>query len=183
MFKLLTQIFHRSNPNEVFTRRLAVINHELRRSLTIIATSAEILQKEGDRLEPEKQDQHWQRIHNQIQQLNDLLHAISIAAEQPPSPYPIRQAWIDVVAFCTRLVEDMQMETDRHPIRLTVYPDVLDPTNQPILACLDAQQLQMILVNLFANSIKCTAEVIAAQISTDQTHAAEISIDKIFRWI
>jgi two-component system, sensor histidine kinase LadS len=157
MLRWLKQFWFRRKANQQTARLFAVVAHELRRSLTIMASSADILQRSGDRLDPAKQARHWQRIQNQIIQLKQFLEAIAILAEPDQEALQAHREWIDVTTCCMSIIEEVQMETQAHTLTLTIngasVPQLHEPVEQ-ILAYLDQQQIRIILINLLSNSIK-----------------------------
>ncbi|GAP98693.1 two-component hybrid sensor and regulator [Leptolyngbya sp. NIES-2104] len=123
------------------TRFLADAAHELKSPLAVMATSIDLLDHE--QLSIERKQKHFRRLRSKVQQMGQLLDDILVLSRGEQAA-PVMSE-IDPVQACAECVEEAQMSSDRHEIRL-----IADQS----LIVTDANLLQRILVNLLSNSIK-----------------------------
>ncbi|MGG6267701.1 sensor histidine kinase [Leptolyngbya sp. AN03gr2] len=132
----------KSDP-EPETRFLADAAHELKSSLAVMSTSIDLLN--SDQLSIERKQKHSRRLRSKIQQMTDILDDILMLSRSEQAELVLTA--IDPVQVCTELIEEAQMNTDRHEILFST-----EGSQSSIVT--DAGLLQRILANLLSNSIK-----------------------------
>lgn len=135
--------------NELKSRFLAMIAHDLRSPLTTILTSLDILQHYDLKLTEARKSKHYGRIKTAIEEMTGQLEEL-LAGEQAESgklaflPEPI-----NAIAFCQELVEQFQPRAVENKCHLSFTSDCnCDPID------LDRNLLRHILTNLLSNAIK-----------------------------
>jgi len=150
------------------TRFLADAAHELKTPLAVMSTSIDLLN--SDHLSIERKQKHVQRLRSKIRQMTQVLDDILILSRSEHAELVLQSTEIDPVRFCTELVEEAQMNTDRHQILFSAKSSV-----STIL--MDAELLQRILTNLLSNSIKYSLDGgnIFCRLSID-THQLKLEV-------
>ena len=165
---------HEKKLNQLKSRFLADIAHELRSPLTVIASSANILETMNhplqlgriDFLHDAKQQKHFQRIQKKVNQMAQLLEDLLLLSCTEQNQVKFQPVSTDLIQFCTELVEEAQISTDQHQI-------IFSPRCggqkciQKLNANVDTRLLRRILVNLLSNSIKYSPNEDAIYIDLD----------------
>ena len=77
--------------NDLKTRFMNMISHEFRTPLTVIRTSAEILQRYHEKIDADRRNNHLTKITGQVHNLQTVLEDVEQALSihiNPPHPYP-----------------------------------------------------------------------------------------------
>ncbi|MBW4440081.1 MAG: HAMP domain-containing histidine kinase [Plectolyngbya sp. WJT66-NPBG17] len=127
------------------TSFLADAAHELKTPLAVISTSIDLLN--SDRLSIDRKQKHVQRLRAKIRQMTQVLDDILILSRSEQPEFALHLTEIDPIQFCEELVEEAQMNSDRHEIVFSAESSV--PT-----ILMDTGLFQRILANLLSNSIK-----------------------------
>ena len=110
-----------------------------------MSTSIDLLN--SDCFSIERKQKHIQRLRSKIRQMTQVLDDILILSRSEQAKLALQFTEIDPVRFCTELIEEAQMNTDRHQILFSAKSSVST-------VLIDAELLQRILTNLLSNSIK-----------------------------
>ncbi|MGQ4647934.1 ATP-binding protein [Lyngbya aestuarii] len=159
--------------NELKSRFVAVTSHEFRTPLTIILSSAGILERYRQRLSEEKQLTHLWRIQRVVDEMNQMLNDILTIAEAEAGKRQFNPKPLDLMKFCRELVETLQLADDNqhqilffpqgndtkaisssHQEFLAIDNLELNPCLSAHIASLDSKLLQQILSNLLSNALK-----------------------------
>lgn len=131
-------------------RLMSTISHEFRTPLTVIQTSADLLDNYFDRLDEEQRRKHLTRISEQIKNATNLLdetmqlrYAKSGRIEFAPAP-------IDIEMFSLTIFDKMRF-TDNH-----LHNMQFDCQASVIEVSVDAKLIEHIITNLLSNAIKYT---------------------------
>ncbi len=138
--------------NELKSRVISMISHEYRTPLTVIYSSAELLEHYGDRWTDERRRTHFERIQNSVNHLTELVNDVLFLNRAEADRLDFNPAPLDVVGFFQKLLPEIQdaffaQENCVHSLR------VMYPEGRPILS-LDERLLRQIVTNLFSNAVK-----------------------------
>ncbi|BAU14758.1 ATPase, histidine kinase-, DNA gyrase B-, and HSP90-like domain protein [Leptolyngbya sp. NIES-3755] len=136
-------ISRKIDPPEQETRFLADAAHELKSPLAVMSTSIDLLN--NDQLSIERKQKHFRRLRSKIQQMTETLDDILMLSRSEQAELDLSE--IDPVQVCAELIEEAQMNTDRHEL-------VFSTEGSQSSIVTDEGLLQRILANLLSNSIK-----------------------------
>jgi PAS domain S-box-containing protein len=134
--------------SELKSRIITTISHEYRTPLTTIQGSAEILENYSDRLSPERQLLHLQRIQTSVKHMTKLVNDALFIGKAEADKLEFNPTLLDLEQFCRELVEEMRSDARR---QTTI---ILNSRGNCANACLDEKLLRQILSNLLSNAIK-----------------------------
>lgn len=136
--------------NELKSRFITLMSHEFRIPLSVISSSAGILETFADKLSPEKKQKHLQKIITQVQHSTELLNEILLIHQAETQQLTLNPQPLQLVEFCQTVVEDIQHSYDKtHPIELN-YPQ----HHSSLTVVLDQILLRHILTQLLSNAVK-----------------------------
>jgi PAS domain S-box-containing protein len=129
-------------------RFLSVVSHEFRTPLSVILSSAEILQIFKDRLTPERHDTHVSRIRQQADFMRRLMDDVLTVSQAQAGQLKFSPAHFALIPFCEGIIEQVQMSSGKeHRVELSLPAHVDD-------VFMDRRLLQHILLNLLSNAAK-----------------------------
>ena len=117
------------------------VSHEFRTPLSVILSSAELLESYGDRLPPERRAKALAQIRHSTERMNEMVGQVLLLSRIEAQRLPLEPKLLDVAAFSRELAR----ETDAR-IEVTA-PERLDTTH-------DATLLRAVLGNLLSNAVK-----------------------------
>lgn len=129
-------------------RFMTTVSHEFRTPLSIIMSSAELLERYYERMTPERRAEAVNTINRQIRHLKKMLDDIWILLEHDQQSTEFSPRLDDLRAFCTRVVDDMFIEGGR------AYPIQLYTEGSLSSVPFDANLLGPVLRNLLSNAMK-----------------------------
>ena len=134
--------------SELRSRFIATTSHEFRTPLSTILSSAQLLERQAARINPEMRATGLQHIQAAALQMADLLNDILTLARVDAGKGRCQPTPLDLPALCAMLVEEAQI-TDHggRQIRLSA-PSAQDA------APMDEKLLRQILQNLLSNALK-----------------------------
>ncbi|MDG2617967.1 ATP-binding protein [Thermoleptolyngbya sichuanensis XZ-Cy5] len=131
---------------------LAVVSHEIRTPLMAIRACADSLQRYGNLLPPDKQQQHLQQIQTAAESLSLLLEDILLLERMHSDHLEFFPTPIDVASFCEEQVEVWRYTSD-HQCELAFFSD-----GAPCITRLDHKLLWHVVNNLLSNAVKYSPE-------------------------
>lgn len=134
--------------NALKSRFVSIVSHEFRTPLTVLRTSAELLEKYGHLATEEKKHVYFQRIRAAITNMTQLLEDVLVVGRAEAGKLDFKPCPLDLEAFCREIVEEIQ-----HGVGLD-HRIVFQPQAQFGDACLDQNLLRPILTNLLSNAVK-----------------------------
>ncbi|MGB7441023.1 MAG: HAMP domain-containing sensor histidine kinase [Coleofasciculaceae cyanobacterium] len=137
--------------NELRSRFISITSHEFRTPLTTILSSTELLRHYSDRWNEKKKLLHFERISSTIVHMTQMLDDILLIGKAEAGKLEFKPAPLDVVNFCTNLVEELQGSTGKQ------HNLVFRGECQCLEAQMDKKLLRHILTNLLSNAIKYSA--------------------------
>ncbi len=102
-------IAQKNETNHLRDRVLTLISHNFRTPLSIILTSAEILDRHDGQITPEKKKQHYQKIISSALYLRNVMDDASIVSELITELPPLRLKTFDLLPFMHQLRDDIMM--------------------------------------------------------------------------
>ncbi|NID13477.1 sensor histidine kinase [Fibrivirga algicola] len=173
---------------ELKSRFVSMASHEFRTPLTVLKTSASILERQLiDVPQFDKRKKHFDRIRSSIKHLNDILEEFLLVGKLEEGKVELHVAGVNLDQLVQETVADMQ-ELMKPEQTVTVQISCPEPV------WLDPSLLHKVLVNLLTNAIKysgpsstvtvagsCTASVLTLSVqdqgigisSEDQQHLFE----------
>jgi signal transduction histidine kinase len=134
--------------NDLKSRFITTASHEFRTPLSIILTSAELLECLGTDCPPDKQHRYVQKIRDAVQGMTAILSDMMMLGKAEAGILEFQPTVIDLAAFCQELVADLQLATNwQPPIQLTLAENCG-------AVLLDGNLLLWMLMNLLSNAIK-----------------------------
>lgn len=133
--------------NELKSRMVSMVSHELRNPLSAILFSAQLLQQFGDRCPPDAKIKYFNLIQERVEYMTGLLDDVLILGYAELG-MQLNPQMLELETFCRNLVEEIQLSaTETHAIAFTF-------DSKYSLVYLDEKLLRHILTNLLANAIK-----------------------------
>ena len=148
-------------------RATAVIAHELKNPLGIVLGASRIL--ESEKKSPEAKAKAARIISEEVRRLDDTLKGLLDFAR----PRPVQKSHVDVGA-CARDAARRATLPGGPAEDATV--DVVTPSDAPILAAADEQQLSQTLWNLIQNAVQANASVVTLRIEPPSDEEARVVI-------
>lgn len=139
--------------NELRSRFVAVISHELRNPLSSILFSSELLQRCGDSVSPDRRDLYFQRIHGAVQRMNQLLNDVLIIGETEAGKLECNPMPLNLELFCQELIFEIQPEENPNCVINFIY-DLTAGLPADFEIRLDRKLLTHILGNILSNAVK-----------------------------
>ena len=134
--------------SQLKSRIITTISHEYRTPLTVILSSAELLENYEDQFSKEKKLTHLQRIQTSTRHLANLVNDVLFVGQAELGRLEFNPAPLDLEQFCQMLVEELGTGIQNQTILTSNMRG--NCTN----ACLDEKLLRQILTNLLSNAIK-----------------------------
>jgi signal transduction histidine kinase len=123
------------------------VSHEFRTPLSVILSSADLLDSYAERLAPERRTEAFTQIRDSTSRMNDMIEQVLLLSRIEARRLPVEPRNLDVAALARELAREIETATHaRCPVNVTV-PDTLDAT-------LDATLLRAVLSNLLSNAVK-----------------------------
>ncbi len=126
-------------------------SHEFRTPLSTILSSADIIRKYNHKLSEEKKLHHLEQIRLSIKNMTQMLDDILLIGKAEAGKLEFQPTPLDLVQFCSALVEEMQISTNTHIITFVTQGECLS-------ACMDEKLLRHIFSNLLSNAVKYSTQ-------------------------
>ena len=93
--------------SELKSRLVSTTSHEFRTPLSTIISSADLLEFYGDRVTPDKQMEHIQRIQNAAVNMNNLLSDILLIERADAKKLKFEPAQVEVRSLCEAVIDEL----------------------------------------------------------------------------
>ena len=134
--------------HELKSQFISLVSHEFWTPLTVIRTSAELLERYKHVASEEKKRDYFQRIYAAIRNISNLIDDILTIGQVEAGKFQIRPTQVDLGQFCFELVQEIQTSIDATD---RVQFEMLGKCSDVYL---DPKLLRSILINLLSNAIK-----------------------------
>ncbi len=134
--------------NELKSRFVSMVSHEIRNPLNGILAATQILERYSEKWSPEKKQEFFGRIKISVKKMTELLDDVLFMGRVETGRLEIQPIPFNLEKFCRDLVEEIKLSTDsQHTITFSKQGEGVD-------AYLDKKLLGHILINLLSNAIK-----------------------------
>ena len=127
---------------------VSMVSHEFRTPLGIIQSSAEILKDYFERLEPTERVEQLASITRNTRRMAEMMEEILVLSRLDAGRLESKPVAIDLKAFCTQIIEEVQSATERRCIIDFSISDGLQEARS------DERLLGHIFTNLLTNAVK-----------------------------
>ncbi len=134
--------------NELKTKFISMVSHEFRTPLTIIRTSAQLVEKFDDKLSFTEKTEYLQRIVKTVDFMKDLIENAIFIGQTDTERVKIKPVKLNIDEYCHNLINDLLLGMD---IKREVD---YSATGEPVNIKQDPKLIRNILVNLLLNAIK-----------------------------
>ncbi|MEC4819991.1 MAG: ATP-binding protein [Scytonema sp. PMC 1069.18] len=134
--------------NQLKSNFVAMVSHEFRTPMSIIRTSADLLENYDPQLTEERKNKYFQRIQSSIDQMVQLLDEVLFLSRSDAEKVKYEPVTIDLQNFCQEIAEILQINTTGTP-RI-----IFNCQGECLPAQMDEDLLSCILTNLLSNAIK-----------------------------
>lgn len=145
--KALRALDQEKELSDLKSRFISMTSHEFRTPLSMILSSAQLLEQYCHQLATERVLNHLRRIQANAKQMSDLLDDVLIVAKSDVGKLTFTPGPLDILRFCEELVEEVQLTIGAGHTVTFVHrgqcPDV----------SMDESLLRQILYNLLSNAI------------------------------
>lgn len=134
--------------NALKTRFISLVSHEFRTPLTVILSSAELLEHYGAKWPDERRVQHLRKIHNAVVVMTSLLDNVGLYGRVESGSLEHRPESLDAAALVRELVADFRLAL---PVEQELsYLD--GSSGAPLRA--DPKLLKIVVANLLGNALR-----------------------------
>lgn len=134
--------------NEFKNQFVSMVSHDFRTPITVIQTSAHILQTYKDRLKPEQTNKHIEKISAQVFRLESMLDTMQLVLKGQAGQLQFNPVSTDLNLFGKNIIDEMKIiKEDNQSLELSTEGDI---RQIPV----DINLLHHILSNLITNAIK-----------------------------
>lgn len=145
---LLTALEQEKELNELKTKFVSMVSHQLKNPLTVIKASAELLKMFAEKMTPETYNRCFEQIQNAVQQMLQLIEEVLVVSKVDEKKLFYRPVTMNFEKFCLELVESYTMQPDvKQEIIFNYHGEC-----QSVI--MDKNLLQHIFQNLLSNAIK-----------------------------
>ncbi len=138
--------------NELKTGFVSMVSHEFRTPLTIIRTSAQIIEKFDKKLTGSEKSEYLQRIMKTVDFMKDLIENAIFIGQTDSDKVKLKPSKINIRDYCQQLISDLKLSMDNDRQINYSYKGLEDKIFT------DPKILRNIVVNLLTNAIKYSAE-------------------------
>ncbi|MCL1474398.1 PAS domain-containing sensor histidine kinase [Argonema antarcticum] len=134
--------------NEMKSRFLSMVCHDLRTFLTIIITTSDLLKLHGNKFTAKNRGQYFEKITSTVKSMNELLEGFLAISKAECGKKTTRIAPFELQSFCKSIWQDVQTITN------TTHRLAFINTCQNVTLVSDQTLLRQILMNLLLNAVK-----------------------------
>lgn len=123
------------------------MSHEFRTPLSVILSSADLLESYAERLAPERRTEAFTQIRESTSRMNDMIEQVLLLSRIEARRLPVEPRVTDVAALARELASELETATHARCLIHVTAPDTLEAT-------LDVTLLRAVLSNLLTNAVK-----------------------------
>lgn len=142
--------------NELKSRVISMISHEYRTPLTIIYSSAELLERYGPQWDEQRRRVHFERIQKSVHHLTELVNDVLFLNRAEADKLDFNPKPLVVNPFFQSLFPEIQDAFESQTA--SPHPLIVDYAEDNPQVRADERLLRQIVTNLFSNAIKYSPE-------------------------
>ncbi|MBE9007137.1 response regulator [Fortiea sp. LEGE XX443] len=151
--QLLEQALHKERElNQLKSLFISTVSHEFRNPLSVIQSSVELLEMQGENLTAAKKHTYLKRIKGAIQSMKKLMEDVLFMGKSEAGKLECHPSSLYLEEFCRELIAEFT--TIHHSGSEIIFNCHSDRTD----ACMDEQLLHYIFTNLLTNAVKYSPE-------------------------
>jgi signal transduction histidine kinase len=127
---------------------MRMISHEFRTPMSLIRTSAELIERYSDRMAPEQRARHFNAIYREIEFLNSMIEDVATVTRLQSGRFQLQTKPLNLQVFCLELIA--AFESRIAPEHVFSFESEGHLTGVPV----DETLLRHILGNLLSNAAK-----------------------------
>lgn len=135
--------------SDLKSRFITTTSHEFRTPLSIVMTSAELLERMGDRCSEQRRVNYLQKIRQAVRSMTTILTDMLTLGKVSSGALEFHPIRLDLLEFCTQLLTDMNLGANSSP---ALQWEIVSENNVEVT--LDPDLLTLILTNLLSNAVK-----------------------------
>lgn len=150
--KLRDALQHERDLNQLKSRFVSIVSHEFRTPLTVIGSSAGLLELGGTQTPADRFDKHISQILSAVGLMTSLLDDVVVLGKGERGEIEFNAQAVDLNAVVKQVVEDVQLASDdSHEFTMALVGD-----GEPLMITADPKLLRQIITNLTTNAVKYT---------------------------
>jgi PAS domain S-box-containing protein len=147
------------------TKMMTRVGHEFRTPLTVIMSSAELLQNYFDRLTPERREHHLQKLQHQVHKVDYLLNEMSMVVNGSINIIKPNRIKFDLNTLCLEVIHQTRLEDEnRHQFSYAINAE-------STMIMMDHELIRKLLQNLLSNAVKFSEAGTLIAVRVDRTGA------------
>ncbi|MEO8611276.1 MAG: PAS domain-containing sensor histidine kinase, partial [Chloroflexota bacterium] len=150
--RMRLEVYRERELLEVKEHFISRMSHDFRTPLAVVLTANQLLRHYYDRMAPERREELFQNVENQVQFVIKLLDDVLTLSKERAGKMPFKPAPINLVSTCEGLFLQMQTLDSAHHEFIFVTDGEIGEIQG------DEKLLQHIFVNLLSNAIKYSPE-------------------------
>lgn len=151
--QLLEKALHKEQElNQLKSLFISTVSHEFRNPLSVIQSSVELLEIQGENLTAEKRKTYLNRIQGAIKSMKQLMEDVLFMGKSEAGKLDCHPTSLHLEEFCRELIAEF---TAIHNSRVEI---VFNCNSDRTAACMDEQLLHYIFNNLLVNAVKYSPE-------------------------
>ena len=152
---------------------ISMMSHEFRTPLTIIKSSADIMNMYGNNLTPDQFKRHTDKINAQIKHTISLLDDILLLNKANAGMLEYNPSWQNIIPICQEIIKEAQETFEHsHPIEIELPP-------KAIIMPVDERLIRHIMSNLLGNAAKYSppdAHISVTITTNDTDNSVEVCV-------
>ncbi len=132
---------------ELKSRFVSMTSHEFRTPLSVVLSSAELLQEYGGRWPEDKRQTHLLRVQNAAKYMKQMLDEVLLIGRVEAGKLEAHPQPVDLTEFCSDLVDTLRLQFKEHRV-------VYSADGELSSLLIDQQLIMHILDNLLSNAFK-----------------------------
>ncbi|BBD57455.1 PAS/PAC sensor hybrid histidine kinase [Nostoc sp. HK-01] len=147
--QLLEQALHKEREvNQLKSLFISTVSHEFRNPLSVIQSSVELIELQGENLPIEKRKTYLKRINSAVQSMKQLMEDVLFMGKSDAGKLECHPSFLNLQEFCQELLAEFTTINSRGAE--IIFKCHSDRTE----ACMDEQLLRYIFTNLLNNAVK-----------------------------
>ena len=142
--------------NRLKSQFVSMVSHEFRNPLGAVSGFVQLIERQGNKLAPEKKESYFQLIHKSLKRLTSLVDDVLIIGRVGVGKLQYAPEPLDLEKFCRNLIAEIKFSRETsNEINFVVK---IDDSPKPPNIEMDSNLLHHILSNILANAIKYSPE-------------------------